>query len=936
MDKSNVVSARTRAFNFPLLCLYLLVPLFPLLPLVYLHFHPHHSPPSNAPQLLKRCHALKQTPGPPPHFHSRGQSDRFEPGTKPTLIKNARIWTGLQNGTQVIDGDILLDNGLIVRVGKFGTSSYGDHLTVIDARGRWVSPSLVDIHSHLGDASSPALEGSEDDNSLKGTILPWMRSLDGLNTHDDSYRLSISGGVSTSLVLPGSADAIGGQAFVIKLRKTAERSPSSMLLEPPYHINGSGPLDASLPPRWRHMKHACGENPSRVYSDTRMDTIWAFRQAYDKATRIKKQQDEFCSKVEAGDFKGLKDEQFPEDLQWEALVDVLRGKVKVNIHCYEAVDLDGLVRLSNEFRIPIAAFHHAHETYLVPDLLKKAYDKPPAVALFATNARYKREAYRGSEFAPKILAEHGLTVLMKSDHPVLDSRHLLFEAQVAHFYGLPDNLALGAVTSNSAEIMGMGHRIGYIRQGWDADLVIWDSHPLSLGATPVQVFIDGIAQLESPYVSEKPPAFQKVPKVPNFDEEARLAVQYDGLPPLNPVKGSKHVVFTNVTEVFVRGSGTVESLFSRRTIDAGVVVARNGQLVCIGEQSTCLTNAVWEAEEEPLFVDLKGGSIEPALTSYGAPLGLEHINQEPSTVDGFAFGPLSQNVPKILGGNPVSRAVDGLLFNTRDALYAHRAGVTIGVTAPSHDGFFFGLGTAFSTGASHKLEAGAVIQEVTALHTAIGFADKASVSTQIGTLRQLLLSPPEGPAGFWFEQVAKGSLPLVVETHSADVIATLLSLKAEVEDAKATQIKLTIAGANEAHLLAEHLGKAGVGVLLFPRPFPTNWDRRRIAPGPPLSPSALQEMVSHRVTVGLMIAEIWQARSLPFDVAWASLDANGTLTKDEALALGSVNVEKLLGVEVKPEDADLVARESSGPDSSSFEGKVVGVLSPRRGSIELF
>lgn len=81
-----------------------------------------------------------------------------------------------------------------------------------------------------------------------------MRSLDGLNTHDDSYALSISGGVTTSLVLPGSADAIGGQAYVIKLRKTAERSPSSMLLEPPYQINASEPWDASLPPRWRHMK----------------------------------------------------------------------------------------------------------------------------------------------------------------------------------------------------------------------------------------------------------------------------------------------------------------------------------------------------------------------------------------------------------------------------------------------------------------------------------------------------------------------------------------------------------------------------------------------------------------------------------------------------------------------------------------------------------
>ncbi|KAJ3867935.1 carbohydrate esterase family 9 protein [Lentinula novae-zelandiae] len=928
MEKGYLTFTRANEPRSKILLLLIVV----LLSCAFAFNKPYHFPARNAHLALQRCRSLKQAPGPPPNFHRRRQSDRFAPGTKPTLIRNAMIWTGLNNGTKTVHGDILLDKGLIMGVGHFGTASYGSDLTVIDARGRWVTPGIVDIHSHLGDAPSPALDGAEDDNSIKGTILPWMRSLDGLNTHDDSYALSISGGVTTSLVLPGSADAIGGQAYVIKLRKTAERSPSSMLLEPPYQINASEPWDASLPPRWRHMKHACGENPSRVYSATRMDTIWAFREAYNKATQIMKQQDEYCSKVEAGDLQGLGD--FPEDLQWESLVDVLRGKVKVNIHCYEAVDLDGLVRLSNEFKFPIAAFHHASETYLTPELLKRAYDKPPAIALFATNARYKRESYRGSEFAPRILAENGFTVLMKSDHPVLDSRHLLYEAQQAHYYGLPENLALAAITSNSAEVMGMGHRIGHVRKGWDADLVIWDSHPLALGATPIQVFIDGISQLESPYISDKPPAFQKSPKVPNFDKETQLTLEYDGLPPLRSIQGAEIVVFTNVSNIFVRSSGTVREIYSATAIAGGVVVSRNGRLTCTGDQSTCLTDAVLGSDSEPFFVDLKGGSIEPALTSYGAPLGLEHINQEPSTNDGFAFEPLSHRVPKILGGSIV-RAVDGLLFDTRDALYAYRAGVTTGITAPSHYGFFFGLGTAFSTGASHKLENGAVVQEVTALHTAIGFDDTPSVSTQIATLRKLLMTPPEGPAGVWFRKVSEGSLTLVVEVHNADVIATLLNLKGEVEAAKSSQIKLTISGANEAHLLAEYLGKAKVGVLLFPRPFPTTWDRRRIAPGPPLSSNAVQKLMAHNVTVGLMIAEIWEARNLPFDVAWTSLDVNGTLSKEEAFTLGSVNVEKLLGAELEAQDADLVAREFTGKDML-FQGRAVGILSPRRGVVELF
>ena len=132
----------------------------------------------------------------------------------------------------------------------------------------------MDLHSHIGVGSSPSLSGSADTNSHNGLIQPWLRSLDGLNTHDDSYQLSISGGVTTALVLPGSANAIGGQGFVIKLRPTAEKSPSSMLLEPHFTLNGTS-VDYSIPPRWRQIKHACGmsilfpESRHRFYISSR-------------------------------------------------------------------------------------------------------------------------------------------------------------------------------------------------------------------------------------------------------------------------------------------------------------------------------------------------------------------------------------------------------------------------------------------------------------------------------------------------------------------------------------------------------------------------------------------------------------------------------------------------------------------------------------------
>ena len=225
--------------------------------------------PINAQGIINKCQALNRLPGPPPDFHDRAKSDRYEPGTKPVLVKNAKIWTGRDEGYEVVQGDLLLANGIIKAVGHVSEAlrkRYKD-ATVIDAQGSWLTPgyvlrlcihevsltrfSIIDVHSHLGVDSAPELEGSDDTNSLKGLAMPWLRSLDGLNTHDEAYRLSISGGVTTANVLPGSADAIGGQAFTIKLRETSEKTTTSLLLEPPFGINGTETLER---PRWRQMK----------------------------------------------------------------------------------------------------------------------------------------------------------------------------------------------------------------------------------------------------------------------------------------------------------------------------------------------------------------------------------------------------------------------------------------------------------------------------------------------------------------------------------------------------------------------------------------------------------------------------------------------------------------------------------------------------------
>lgn len=877
-------------------------------------------------QILSKCAYIHAKPGPPPNFYARTQSDRYldSENTTPVLVRNATIWTAANDGHEVLTGDLLLHHGLIKAIGDVPLSLIrqlelkNKKLEVIDAHGAWVTPGIVDLHSHIGVGSVPELNGADDTNSLKAPILPWLRSIDGLNTHDASYELAIAGGVTTAQILPGSANDIGGQAFIIKLRPTAERSPSSMLLEPPHTLNGSH-FDRSLTPRWRHMKHACGENPSRVYGMTRLDSGWNFRAAYDSARKLRDAQDAFCAKVESDSWDDLAGKTFPEELQWESLVDVLRGRVKLSVHCYEAVDLDGIVRLTNEFEFPVASFHHAGETYLVPELLKKTWGGTPAIALFASNFRKKREAYRGSEFAPRVLAEHGIDVVMKSDHPVVNSRYLLHEAAQAHYYGLDPALALLSVTYTPATAMGMGHRIGMLKPGYDADVVIWSSHPLSLASTPTQVYIDGIPQLSLPsrYVAKGPTT---PPRTPNFDSEKVAAVVYEGIPPLEPWS-VKRALFVNVSGLYMRGGGLTG--VTHVSEQAGSVGVEDGRVVCVGQCSDF-------AEGGVDTVDLERGTITPGLTSFGAPLGLVEIRLEPSTNDGRVHNPLDGDMPALLG-DTIIRAQDGLMFGGRNLLLAYRGGVTTAITAPSGT-FLQGISTAFSPGAAHAhVENASVVDEV-ALHVGVSMSSRVSVSTQVAALRNMLFG--EGGDEV-LRSVRKGETTLVVDVESADIMATLLRLKDEYEAHSSRELRLTFAGATEAHILAHEIARAGVSVIVTQsKPFPTTWEQRRILAGPPITQESLvTALLKAGVNVAIGVADEYNARNTRFEAGWFLLTSDGFIDRTTALELTTTNLEKALGVQ-REMPQDLVAYH--GGDVFEFEAKVVGVISETLGRTDLF
>ena len=202
------------------------------------------------------------------------------------------------------------------------------------------------------------------------------------------------------------------------------------------------------------------------------------------------------------------------------------------------------------------------------------------------------------------------------------------------------------------------------------DIVIWDSHPLALGATPQQVYIDGIAQLDKPQVLSKPSKLQTLPKTPNWDKEAEESVRWDGVPPLIGKHGAtigKTTRIIGVKSVWRYGvKGHIEPLFDDSEGEGRSVLFQDGLLVCVSDRTS--NSSCGRPEDE--VVDLKGGSLAPGLTSYGSQLGLVEISLEPSTNDGVVLDPLVDgNLPSILGkDNAIIRAVDGLQFQGRNTL----------------------------------------------------------------------------------------------------------------------------------------------------------------------------------------------------------------------------------------------------------------------------
>lgn len=326
---------------------------------------------------LAMCSHLRRKPR-DPVGPGRERNARYVDGHPPTLIKNASVWVGEPAagtppdaarrgaGYSWIAADVYLEYGLIKRVEPaIAPSDVAADAVIFDARGRPLTAGLIDMHSHAGVSSLPGLWGTEDTNEMAADITPYVRSIDGLQPADRQLQVIKSGGVTTSLVLPGSANNMGGEAFVIK---HAVGSPDGR--------NETGAADMLADPdrNWRFMKMACGENPKRVYGrageqgpTSRLGEAWEFRHAFEQAARLVREQDDWCDAALASGVHNM-ESYLPQDLRWESLGALLRGQVHLHTHCYTIPDLEAFVGHTNEFHFKVRAFHHAHQTYLIPEV----------------------------------------------------------------------------------------------------------------------------------------------------------------------------------------------------------------------------------------------------------------------------------------------------------------------------------------------------------------------------------------------------------------------------------------------------------------------------------------------------------------------------------------------------------------------------------------
>ncbi|MDP7592637.1 MAG: amidohydrolase [Litorilituus sp.] len=390
-----------------------------------------------------------------------------------TLLTNATVLTG--TGERLDDTDVLFVDGIITQL---GVDLVADDVVTIDAQGKWLTPGIIDVHSHLGVYPSPSVESHSDGNEMTAPNTAEVWAEHSVWPQDPGFQAARAGGVTTLQILPGSANLFGGRG--VTLRNVPSATMQGMkFIDAPYGL-----------------KMACGENPKRVYGarkqlpSTRMGNVAGYRAAWAAATEYKLAWAKYQQDYSAGN------NPVPpqRDLELDTLMGVLEGEILIHNHCYKAEEMAVMIDLSKEFNYHAGTFHHGIEAYKIADLLAANSN---CVAMWPDWWGFKMEAYDMVEENVAIVdAVKNSCAVVHSDSGTTIQRlnqeagKVLYRANENGFT-LKAEDAIKWITFNAAKSLGISDKTGSLSQGKQADIVLWNSNPFSVYAQAEQVFIDG-------------------------------------------------------------------------------------------------------------------------------------------------------------------------------------------------------------------------------------------------------------------------------------------------------------------------------------------------------------------------------------------------------------------------------------------------------------
>jgi imidazolonepropionase-like amidohydrolase len=433
------------------------------------------------------------------------------PSNPPLLIQGATVLTG--TGERLDAADVLIVDGRIQAVGK-GLSAPAGART-LNAQGRWITPGLIDIHSHLGVYASPAVSGLSDGNEATNPVTSNVWAEHSVWPQDPGFETALEGGITTLQILPGSANLIGGRSVVLK------------------NVQAVSYQAMKFPGAAYGLKMACGENPKRVYGDqhqapsTRMGNVAGYRQAFADAQDYQQQWDKYrhelaeytkkkSAHADAGDKKSKdksadKDSAPPSppkrDLKLETLAEVMYGNIRVHMHCYRADEMTTMLDVADEFHFKIVAFHHAVEAYKIADRLA---EKGVCAAMWADWWGFKMEAFDGIQenLAMVDYPQHSCAIVHSDSGDGIQRLNQEAAKAMAHGgkvgFAVPPERAIRWLTANPAKSLGLDDRIGTLEVGKAADVVVWNGNPFSVYALADQVFIDGALTFDRSHPAGKP------------------------------------------------------------------------------------------------------------------------------------------------------------------------------------------------------------------------------------------------------------------------------------------------------------------------------------------------------------------------------------------------------------------------------------------------